>query len=189
MLNTEGADGKPSGGRSAHDHIRRPARPHIQSPLSVVTPPKTQDLASNVIVRRVCFSSSGYSSLGLPELLGIRYHLGTSCVSDESLSTMAPPEPILNDLPPIQRHITTHNSSGKAILSTALPSEPKWQPIADGANFFLAYTTRTFPVSLHEDAPGAVPNDIQNYEKDLNSPPGLSIAQGLSSKLSRVMLY
>ena len=92
---------------------------------------------------------------------------------------MASQEPLPNDLPAIHRHITTHNSEGKAILSTALPSEPKWQPIGDAANFFLAYTTRTFPVSLNEDAPGSVPNDIQNYEKDLNSPPGLSISEGL----------
>jgi hypothetical protein len=92
---------------------------------------------------------------------------------------MASQPSLPNGLPAIQRHITTHNSEGKAILSTALPSEPAWQPIGDSVNFFLAYTTRTFPVSLKEPEPGAVPNDIQNYEKDLNSPPGLSITQGL----------
>jgi hypothetical protein len=91
---------------------------------------------------------------------------------------MASQPPLPNGLPAIQRHITTHNEEGKAVLSATLSSEPTWQPIGDAVNFFLAYTTRTFPISLKESEPGAVPNDIQNYEKDLNSPPGLSINQG-----------
>jgi hypothetical protein len=86
---------------------------------------------------------------------------------------------IPNDLRPIQRHITTHNSEGKAILSTALPSEPQWQGIGDAGNFFLAYTTRTFPVKLNGDASGSGPHDILGYEKDLNDPPGLSINNGM----------
>jgi hypothetical protein len=90
--------------------------------------------------------------------------------------TMATPIP--TNLPAIERHITSHDAEGKAIFFNALPSEPTWQPIGDAANFFLAYTTRTFPVSLKEEGPEAAPHDIQNYEKDLKSPPGLSINQG-----------
>ena len=91
---------------------------------------------------------------------------------------MASQEPLRNNLPPVQRYITTHNAEGKAVLSAAIPAEPKWQPVGDAVNFFLAYTTRTFPVSLKTEGSESVPHDIQNYEKDLDSPPGLSINQG-----------
>jgi len=84
-----------------------------------------------------------------------------------------------NGLPDVQRLITTHDSSGKAIFSKDLPSESSFRQVSLGANFFLGYTTKGFPVDLNADKADAVPKDVQSYEKDLNSPPGgLSITNG-----------
>lgn len=89
-----------------------------------------------------------------------------------------------NGLPDVQRHITDHDAQGKAILSTSIPSEGEWQKIGPTADFFLGYTTRTFPVSF-SPAEGTtssgsppLPQDIVNYKKDLVAPPGLSISTG-----------
>lgn len=85
-----------------------------------------------------------------------------------------------NGLPDVQRLITTHDSSGKAIFSNDLPSESSFRQVGLGANFFLAYTTKGFPVDLNAENTSAVPKDIQTYEKDLNAPPaGLSIENGM----------
>lgn len=84
-----------------------------------------------------------------------------------------------NGLPDVQRLITSHDSSGKAIFSQDLPSESSFRPVSLGANLFLGYTTKGFPVDLNAENASAVPKDIQSYEKDLNSPPGgLSITNG-----------
>ncbi|KAH7420145.1 hypothetical protein BKA64DRAFT_34102 [Cadophora sp. MPI-SDFR-AT-0126] len=84
-----------------------------------------------------------------------------------------------NGLPDVQRLITTHDSSGKAIFSKDIPSESSFRQVSLGANFFLGYTTKGFPVDLNAENAVAVPKDVQSYEKDLNSPPGgLSIANG-----------
>jgi quercetin dioxygenase-like cupin family protein len=77
-----------------------------------------------------------------------------------------------NGLPNINRYITTTDSSGKAILSNEIPSTSIWQKIGSIANFFLGYTTRTFPVPLSSN------NDISSYNKDLSSPPGLTVSNG-----------
>ncbi|KAL2071833.1 hypothetical protein VTL71DRAFT_13068 [Oculimacula yallundae] len=84
-----------------------------------------------------------------------------------------------NGLPDVQRLITTHDASGKAIFSTDLPSDSSFREVSLGANFFLGYTTKGFPVELNAGSASEVPKDIQSYEKDLNSPPGgLSINNG-----------
>ncbi|KAH7350615.1 hypothetical protein BKA65DRAFT_396569 [Rhexocercosporidium sp. MPI-PUGE-AT-0058] len=91
-----------------------------------------------------------------------------------------------NGLPDVQRLITSHDSSGKAIFSKDLPSESSFRPASLGANFFLGYTTKGFPVDLNAEKEDAVPKDIQNYEKDLNSPPGgLSITNGMFHFLTK----
>jgi hypothetical protein len=93
---------------------------------------------------------------------------------------MSTPSP--TNLPAINRYITTHNSDGKAILAKDIPSEPTWQPIPIGANFFLVYTTRGFPISMKEEEvpgqPKPVPADIKSYLGDLASPPSLTMENG-----------
>jgi len=73
-----------------------------------------------------------------------------------------------NGLPVVNRYITKINSEGKAILASEPDSLNVWQRIGKVANFFLGYTTRTFPTSLKDD------NDIKSYAKDFGEPPGLS---------------
>ena len=89
-----------------------------------------------------------------------------------------------NGLPDVQRHITDHDTEGKAVLSTSIPSEGEWQKIGSIADFFVGYTTRKFPVSLspaEEASPNVspLPQDIESYKKDMVSPPGLSISTGI----------
>ena len=92
-----------------------------------------------------------------------------------------------NGLPDVQRLITTHDSSGKAIFSKDLPSDSSFHAVGLGANFFLGYTTKGFPVDLNAEKTDGVPKDIQTYEKDLNSPPaGLSIENGKYSLFLRL---
>ncbi|KIN09136.1 hypothetical protein OIDMADRAFT_185354 [Oidiodendron maius Zn] len=86
---------------------------------------------------------------------------------------MANPQGLLeNGLPNISRYITGNDESGKSILLEQIPSKSFWQSIGAVAKFFLGFTTRTFPVSL------ASSTDIKSYNRDLASPPGLSISNG-----------
>ncbi|CZR54891.1 related to Cupin domain protein [Phialocephala subalpina] len=88
-------------------------------------------------------------------------------------------ETLPNGLRDVQRFITDHNSEGKAIFSKDIPSTSAWKEISPEFNFFLAYTTKGFPVNLNAAKAGDVPVDVQNYEKDLNGPPaGLSLGNG-----------
>ena len=74
-------------------------------------------------------------------------------------------------LPNLVRYITTHNTTGKAIISKEIPSQSSWTGVG-GAKFFLGYCTSTFPVDLSLDA------DILNYSSFLKSPPGLVVPGG-----------
>lgn len=72
----------------------------------------------------------------------------------------------------LNRFITTHDDSGKAVFSSALPEESEMRPLPDNMGFALSYTTSTFPVNMSSD------QDIASYESYLSSPPGLSISNG-----------
>ncbi|KAI9825936.1 MAG: hypothetical protein M1819_000455 [Sarea resinae] len=96
---------------------------------------------------------------------------------------MSTPTPTTNDLRPFSRHITTHDPSGHAVFSSALP--PTVPPThAGGALFHLAYTTTTFPTQLSvpaatATAAGPTETDISTYTTHLTqSPPGLTISSG-----------
>jgi len=73
---------------------------------------------------------------------------------------------------PLNRFITTHNSTGEAIFSDALSEDMPVQRVGDGADFSLAYTSSHFPAQLNKDA------DIAEYNAYLNSPPGITISTG-----------
>jgi hypothetical protein len=99
------------------------------------------------------------------------------------MSRLSSPKILSNGLPDIQRLITTHNQDGKAVYADAISEDIKWQPVGEGDrwNFFLAYTTRAFPVDLNTTEPEdatSTPKDLQSYEKDLNTGTGLSVANG-----------
>jgi hypothetical protein len=99
---------------------------------------------------------------------------------------MSSPFPPSN-LRPINRFITTHNSSGQAVYEKEIPSRAQWQSIGDRFKFFLGYTTPEFPVSLDpsdEKDEGSVPKDIANYKRELESPPGLAKSNGTPSTSS-----
>ncbi|KAJ5812634.1 hypothetical protein N7474_008935 [Penicillium riverlandense] len=73
---------------------------------------------------------------------------------------------------PLNRFITTHNSDGKAVFSNTLSDTMPVQPIADSADFSLAYTSDHFPAQLNKDA------DIAEYKNYLVNPPGITISGG-----------
>lgn len=88
-------------------------------------------------------------------------------------------ETLPNGLRDVQRLITDHSSDGKAIFSKDIPSTSSWQEISPAANFFLAYTTKGFPVDLNVAKDAKMPVYVQKYEQDLKSPPsGLSLGNG-----------
>lgn len=72
----------------------------------------------------------------------------------------------------MNRFITTHNDTGKAVFSTAVGDESKMEPLPDNMGFALSYTTEGFPVDMSED------KDIKTYEQYLHTPPGLSVSNG-----------
>lgn len=74
-------------------------------------------------------------------------------------------------LPELTRYITTHDTAGKAIISSEIPAASAWTA-AGTAKFFLGYCTTTFPVDLSSNT------DISTYNSFLNSPPGLMIPGG-----------
>lgn len=77
-----------------------------------------------------------------------------------------------NGLPQVNRYITTIDASGKSVLAESITPSTVWQKIGSIANFFLAYTTRAFPVPIDDT------KDVERYAEDLKSPPGLSISSG-----------
>jgi len=95
--------------------------------------------------------------------------------------TTTPAKVLENGLRDVSRVITTTGPDGKAIISSSIAQSSKWQPIGKIAKFFLAYTTRTFPVSLKPSSvsdPTVTPLDIVSYSSDLSSPPGLTVSTG-----------
>lgn len=96
-----------------------------------------------------------------------------------------------NGLPNIHRFITTHNESGEAIFSDAVPAEAKWDDIGKTSafNFFLGYTTSKFPASMKpsdEKDEKSEPEDIVSYKEHLDNPPGLCISSGRKSNFAQV---
>lgn len=83
------------------------------------------------------------------------------------MTSHAEPSP----LPLINRYITTHDSSGKAVISKEIPPKATWTG-AGKANFFLGYCTTNFPVDLSSE------KDIPNYNSYLTAPPGLVVPGG-----------
>lgn len=78
-----------------------------------------------------------------------------------------------NNLPSIQRFITTHDSAGKAIFSSSLPEESERKYLPNGsASFALSYVTKGFPVDLDNDS------DIHTYQGYLEREPGLTVSDG-----------
>ncbi|CAO2657359.1 Nn.00g034850.m01.CDS01 [Neocucurbitaria sp. VM-36] len=85
---------------------------------------------------------------------------------------MASKSGIENNLPGVQRFITTHDPLTKtAIFSNAVSEDTKVDRIP-GAAFRLGYVTKGFPVELNKDA------DIAVYKPYLESPPGLVASGG-----------
>jgi hypothetical protein len=76
------------------------------------------------------------------------------------------------NLRPLSRIITTHDSSGKAVFSTKVSEALPVKLMADKAHFSLAYTSDHFPAQLSHD------RDIDEYEKYLVEPPGITISTG-----------
>ncbi|CAI7599584.1 unnamed protein product [Penicillium bialowiezense] len=73
---------------------------------------------------------------------------------------------------PLNRFITTHDETGKAIFSTTLSETMPVQKVGDGADFSLAYTTSEFPAQLSDEA------DVSNYKSYLSDPPGIVVSGG-----------
>ena len=65
-------------------------------------------------------------------------------------------------LPNPNIHITTHNSSGQAIIKSSSPND--WAFFRDNTvGFNVVYTTSSFPVSLNNDS------DIESHQKTIQS--------------------
>jgi len=77
-----------------------------------------------------------------------------------------------NGLPAINRFITDHDSSGKAVFSSAIREDQPFKELPDGARFCLGYATNQIPVQLSDGA------DISIYENYLEKLPGITIPGG-----------
>jgi hypothetical protein len=83
------------------------------------------------------------------------------------MTTLSDEGTLPNKLRPLHRYITTHDSEGKAILSTSVSEEElQWQHLPRAA-MFLAYSTRSYPVNLQNDV------DVAEYDSLIHNPPGL----------------
>jgi hypothetical protein len=88
---------------------------------------------------------------------------------------MAPPthqdgKPVKpNDLRPISRFITDHNSEAKAVFSTQLADQVPTNTLPNDAVFRLAYTTTESPVNMQDG------KDIDSYAPRLSNHPGIVI--------------
>ncbi|KAK2065175.1 cupin domain-containing protein [Colletotrichum caudatum] len=84
------------------------------------------------------------------------------------MTSSAPP----NNLRRPQRLITDHAADGKAVFNTSIPEEIPQVTLANGANFYLGYTTDQMPVSF------AGNKDVETYAGHLGSPPGIVVPGG-----------
>ena len=76
-------------------------------------------------------------------------------------------------LPPPLRHITSHRPNGKSIFHTDMPTIVPAQPIRLDMDFYLAYTSSSFPANLNEEG------DIENYRLFLeDTKTGLTVKGG-----------
>lgn len=72
-----------------------------------------------------------------------------------------------------KRYITTHDSNGKAIVDTSIPSDaPFYELATKEASFAQCYVTRGFPTKLGDGA------DLKTYQDFLEQPPGLTVSNG-----------
>lgn len=80
----------------------------------------------------------------------------------------------VNNLRMPERHITTHDSSGKAVFYPSIPSAIPFEEISGtkGDRFGLAYATNAIPARLTDDA------DIQTYNAFLVNKPGIIVKGG-----------
>ncbi|KAG9570646.1 hypothetical protein KCU71_g1223, partial [Aureobasidium melanogenum] len=77
-----------------------------------------------------------------------------------------------NQLPRLNRLITTHSDDGKAIFADKLDQELPFQELADGARFCLCYATNTVPAKFNDES------DIRTYQEYLVNKPGVMIPNG-----------
>lgn len=77
-----------------------------------------------------------------------------------------------NNLPKINRFITTHDAQGKASFASDIEEDLLFQELPDGARFCLGYATNTVPANLNEN------NDLRTYEQYLENKPGVMIPNG-----------
>jgi quercetin dioxygenase-like cupin family protein len=76
--------------------------------------------------------------------------------------------PYNGDLPTPYRYITAHSADGKSIFLEDIPAQGQRQTIRDDLDFYLQYSTSTFPVDLTDEG------DIAKYKEHLNGEkPGL----------------
>lgn len=84
---------------------------------------------------------------------------------------------------PLKRFITAHNGDGKAIFSNTLSDTMPVQPIGDGADFSLAYTSDHFPAQLNKEA------DVAEYKNYLANPPGVVVSGGSVCRIVDMQPY
>lgn len=77
-----------------------------------------------------------------------------------------------NNLPKINRLITTHDDKGKAVFASDVKDELPFEELPDGARFCLGYATSSVPADLNDD------QDVRTYEKYLDNKPGVMIPNG-----------
>ena len=77
-----------------------------------------------------------------------------------------------NGLRPLNRFITNHDANGVTGFQEQIPETLKWQQLANGARFSLAYATNEIPVQLSDD------KDLGVYKSYLEDLPGITIPGG-----------
>ena len=77
-----------------------------------------------------------------------------------------------NGLPALNRLITDHDASGKAVFNNTIPDPLPWDALPDGARFSLGYATHGVPVDLNSS------QDILRYNSFLEKKPGITVPGG-----------
>lgn len=84
------------------------------------------------------------------------------------MATQKPSDLYDGQLPIPQRHITTHSPEGKSVFYKDVDTKGQRQPIRDDLDFYLQYSTSTFPVDLNGES------DVAQYRQLLEGEkPGL----------------
>lgn len=85
--------------------------------------------------------------------------------------------PEVNNLPPLNRYLTTSNEAGTSVFITDIPNQPPVTSLMGGIQVSNCYSVNQFPVKVTDG------QDLQFYDESIQNPPGIVIPTGSALRI------